>query len=153
MVGFEDLHRTQVGLASYGGVFCNYKAFIRGSFVQPLGVKFPLYAEFMGFIKSIEIACIKGWFLLWLESDSEVLVQKVRTHSALVPWSLRSRWMNRLHSLEGKTYRISHIFREGNSVADTMANIGFTLSDFTWLYSIPADVWFFHERNLEGSKV
>lgn len=70
----------------------------------------------------------------------------------MVPWSLKTRWNNCLDAIEGKTYIITHIFREGNMVADLIANKGFGLSDFTWWYSVMEAAMNAYNRNLECLK-
>lgn len=52
-------------------------------------------------------------------------------------------------ALKSKCYMITHIFREGNAVADSIANERFLLSDFTWWYSIPDAAMEAYLRNLE----
>lgn len=54
-----------------------------------------------------------------------------------------------MHALESKSFVITHIFREGNKVADKFAKEGFHLSDFTWWYSGPALAREDYSRNLE----
>ncbi|KAL5714562.1 hypothetical protein ACHQM5_016506 [Ranunculus cassubicifolius] len=48
----------------------------------------------------------------------------------------------------GRTYMVSHIYREGNYVADTLANMGLELVDFTWWYRIPWRAAKAYERNM-----
>lgn len=49
-----------------------------------------------------------------------------------------------------KTYMISHLCGEGNAFADTIANMGFSLTDFTWWYNVLNEAWPSYPRNLEG---
>ncbi|KAL5702944.1 hypothetical protein ACHQM5_028100 [Ranunculus cassubicifolius] len=102
----------------------------------------------MGFLRAIEIAMVKDWFPLWVESDSEILVRKIKERSVEVPWQLKTRWSNVLQGLQGKTFKVSHIHREGNYMADALANIGLTLTDFTWWYQMPDRASRAYERNL-----
>lgn len=99
---------------------------------MPLGIQTALFAEIMGFIKAIEIAVVKNWFPLWIETDSTALFHKVRTRSEDVPRVLKVRWRKCMNIIFSKRFKISHIFREGNGVANAMANVGLHLSDFTW---------------------
>jgi hypothetical protein len=46
-----------------------------------------------------------------------------------VPWNLRNRWRNALVKFKHLNSMISHIFRKGNQVADSLANFGCTLLD------------------------
>ena len=51
-----------------------------------------------------------------------------------VPWTYRNRWLAALDTLRTMTFRVSHIYREGNSVADALASLSF---DGSWISTIP----------------
>jgi hypothetical protein len=53
----------------------------------------------------------------------------------VVPWDLRNRWKNCM--LLALNLIRSHIFREGNSCADRLANHGHLIIDFTWWNFVP----------------
>jgi ribonuclease HI len=65
---------------------------------------------------------------LWLETDSELVVSAFKDPNRLVTWSLRNRWNNALGLIRHMNFVISHTFREGNAVADRLANHGLTLN-------------------------
>lgn len=69
--------RGQPGMSSCGGLFRICQGFAAGSFVMPLGIQTAMYAEIMGLIKAVELAHLKSWFPLWIETDSKSLVHKV----------------------------------------------------------------------------
>jgi ribonuclease HI len=77
-------------------------------------------------MRAIEIAADNGWRNVWLETDSSLVVLAFRKAS-LVPWKIRNRWNNCMHSITTMNFLISHIYRERNGCADTLANIGLTL--------------------------
>lgn len=147
-VNFDGAAQGQPGIAACGGIVRNYRGFVRGTFAAPLGIQTSMFAEIMGFLWAVKICRQKGWFPLWIESDSMVVVTKVQNKSMEVPWQLRTEWENCIQFLEGQQYRISHIFREGNAVADAMANEGLSLVDFTWWYGVPSIAGSFYTRNL-----
>lgn len=149
-VNTDGSARGNPGEAACGGIFRMSRGFVKGLFALPLGIQTSLFAEIMGFITAVEIASKKGWFPLWIETDSLVLVQKVRTQSFDVPWGVRVRWKKCLSILKDKTFSITHVFREGNQVADRMANYGHSLSDITWWYEVPDVAFNAYVRNLSG---
>ncbi|MCI23312.1 heat-shock protein, partial [Trifolium medium] len=53
----------------------------------------------------------------------------------IVPWNLRNRWGNCL--MLGLNICHSHIYREGNSCADRLANHGHSLDSFMWWDTAP----------------
>lgn len=75
------------------------KVFSRTSWLQTA-----IFAEIMGFIVAVELAELKGWFLLWIESDSIILVNKLISMSNDVPWIVRVRWGKFLDTLGSKNF-------------------------------------------------
>ncbi|GAU35943.1 hypothetical protein TSUD_394910 [Trifolium subterraneum] len=122
------------GNASCGGVFRNYNADFMFAFVDPLGVETSYFAELCGAMKAIEIAFDKNWLNLWVETDSSLVVAAFNNPSKPVAWPLRNRWRNVLFMLNHMNCMVTHIYREGNKVADLIANHGLSLSASTsWL--------------------
>lgn len=146
----DGASRGNPGYTIVGGVFRNFKALLRGCFVMPLGNQTKFYAEVVAFMISVEITPNKNWFPMWFESDSEILVSEVRSRSMNVPWRLKARWKNCMHPLRVKTYHISQIYKKGNVVADAMANVRFSLNDFTWCYEVTDRAISSYLRNLDG---
>jgi hypothetical protein len=72
---------------------------------------------------TIEIANMKGWPLLWVETDSR-LVTLAFKNVTMVFWHLRTRWMNCIELTKKMSFIIPHIYREDNQYADGIANIG-----------------------------
>lgn len=83
-----------------------------------------------------------------METDSTAVFHKVRNRSDEVPWVIKGRWRRCLKELFCRNFKISHIYREGNGVADVMANMGLTLSDFTWWYGVPNEAQKHYVRNI-----
>lgn len=95
----------------------------------------------MGFMLSIECAWDRGWHTLWMELDSIAVTQLVNSKSLKVPWYLRTKWVNCLYLLSHMEHKASHIFREGNTAADRIANYAIHLSSvITWWSSAPTFV-------------
>ncbi|CAJ2670958.1 unnamed protein product [Trifolium pratense] len=112
------------GNASCGGIFRNHEADFIYGFAEPLGVASSVFAELCGAMRAIEIAYQKNWRSLWLESDSTIVVSTFNNPSKPVSWALRNRWKNVLFMISQMNCIVTHIFREGNQVADLMANHG-----------------------------
>ena len=62
---------------------------------------------------------------MWLEVDSTLVLHFLKSPN-LVSWQLRVDWGNCLFRISQMQFRCSHIFREGNQVADAFANFGLT---------------------------
>ncbi|ESW06120.1 hypothetical protein PHAVU_010G021300 [Phaseolus vulgaris] len=70
-------------------------------------------------------------FWLWLESDS-ILVVASFTNPYIVPWCYRSRWKRYIAMSKCLTFKVSHIFREGNKCVDSLGSMGVDLKqDFS----------------------
>jgi len=87
-------------------------------------------------MRAIEIAYHKNWLNFWLESDS-ILVVNAFSNKSIVPSHLSNRWLNCMKLLASMNFVVSHIFREGNQCADSLANFGLTIQGlFSWESSI-----------------
>ena len=104
-----------------------------GRFSSELQVNSDLHAELLGVIIAIEQAQTRGWMHLWIESDSQLVIQASKSH-CIVPWDL----LNRRSNCFGLNLQLlfSHVFREGNSCADKLATLGHDCYDFSWWHTI-----------------
>jgi ribonuclease HI len=116
------------GEASCGGIFRNSNADFLLCFAEPLGYASSFLAELHGALRAIEVAHQMNWRNLWLETDSELVVSAFKNPDKLVSWSLRNRWHNALFLIRQMNFVVSHIFREGNVAADSLANHGLVLN-------------------------
>jgi ribonuclease HI len=104
-----------------------------------LGISFAFHAELLGVMNAIEIAHEKGWWNLWLETDS-LMVTLAYKSSFMVPWMLRNRWNNCMVMLKDMNFILSHIYREGNALADKLASLGFSYDGFNWFNVISKEI-------------
>ncbi|XP_058734065.1 uncharacterized protein LOC131605765 [Vicia villosa] len=88
-----------------------------------LGAKGPIFAELMAAILAIEEAMRRNVSSLWIETDSMYVVKAFKNCS-LVPWNLRSRWLVCWNYSLNINFMVTHIFREANFFADSLANLG-----------------------------
>lgn len=127
--------------ASASGIFRNNEGICLGCFAQNLGNTNAFNAKLMAVILAMETAFHKGCNHLWLETDSQLVCLALNS-SSCVPWILRNRWNNCLAFVRSINFTFSHIYREGNSCTDGMANIGLDLpiNNFAWYSSIPNNI-------------
>jgi len=106
-------------------VFRDWQAGFLGCFVQNIDHATPLEAEFSALMFAIEKAVEQNLSVVWLDSDSLMVVNAFNTNSdAGVPWRMRVRWNNCKQMANQLGYKCSHAFREGNMVADALAKNG-----------------------------
>jgi ribonuclease HI len=125
------------GNAACGGVFRDHNADFTFAFSEPLGVDSSVFAEMCGAMRALEIAFENNWLNLWLELDSSLVVAAFKNPAKPVAWPLRNRWKNVMSMISQMNCIVTHIFREGNSVADLLANYGLTSSVYTSWSSVP----------------
>ncbi|XP_062028853.1 uncharacterized protein LOC133744833 [Rosa rugosa] len=122
--------------AGCGGVFRGSEASFLGAFTKKVVVPCALDAELIAVIEAIRLACLKGWLNLWVEVDSLILLSFIND-PLKVPWRLRTQWKNCLHMSRQLNIHFSHIYREGNSVADKLATFGALHGDSVWWDVMP----------------
>jgi ribonuclease HI len=119
------------GNAACGGVFRDHHANFVFAFAEPLGIKTAYFAELCGALKASEIAYERNWFNLWLESDSSQVVAAFKNPKKPVAWPLRNRWKNDIFKMSHVQCIVTHTYREGNKVAELIANFGLSISEPT----------------------
>ena len=139
-VNIDGSARGAPGRSGCGGVFRTSRGFVKGCFSVFLGIKYAFEAELFGFMIAMEIAEKFGWNTLWLETDSTYVVLLVKNNSQKVPWRFRSRWIRALQFARKNNVRISHIYREGNCVADKLASMSITEDSNHWWFQAPEDL-------------
>ncbi|WJX14219.1 hypothetical protein P8452_04514 [Trifolium repens] len=119
------------GNAACGGVFRDHASDFIYAFAEPLGIVSSFVAEISGAMRAIEIAFQHQWHSLWLETDSSLVVAAFNNPHNLVAWNLRNRWKNTLLMVRQMNFMVTHIYQEGNQVADLLANYGLTSTVLT----------------------
>jgi ribonuclease HI len=130
----NDASKGNPGPLACGGIFRDNQANDLGCFASNFGICDAFSAELIGAITAIEIAQRRGWNHLWLECDSKLVTLTFKSQLA-IPWKLRNRWNNCLFLVRNMYFVVSHIYREGNRVADKLANLGFGINDSLWFDS------------------
>ncbi|XP_057790987.1 uncharacterized protein LOC131008105 [Salvia miltiorrhiza] len=110
------------GQIAAGGVFRDACCSVRGCFHIKGGLGYAFKAELLGVITAVQIANARGWNRLWIESDSTYIVRLLHSRSATVPWRFAALWDMVLDTLKSFQVHTTHIFREGNKVADILAH-------------------------------
>ncbi|KAK3204635.1 hypothetical protein Dsin_018681 [Dipteronia sinensis] len=87
----KQLQNPHGGVGGCGGIFLNYRAFVKGCFVIPFGQVFAFKAELLAASLAINFDWKYGWHQIWLERDSSFVVQLLFSGSEMVPWRRRRR--------------------------------------------------------------
>jgi ribonuclease HI len=119
-------------------------------FAEPLGINNAYVAELCGVMRAIEIAFEKNWNRLWIETDSLSVVTAFTCSDRQVAWSLRNRWKNVTLKARQMTVIVTHIYREGNQVADVLANHGLSLNSIVFWEDVPLFIRDCFIKNKQG---
>ncbi|XP_024172314.1 uncharacterized protein LOC112178392 [Rosa chinensis] len=119
------------------GIFRDKEGQFRGAFAKNVEALSAIDAEVLAVIEALRIAWVKRWAHIWLETDSMLVVQYFK-NPKLVPWRLRIAWSNCLFFTHTIHFRVSHTFREGNAVADALANHGALNAGYRWWDDLPS---------------
>lgn len=124
------------GMSGCGGIFRNSQAEAVCCFAEPIGISNSFTAELCAFMRAIAIAKHHNWHNIWIETDS-ALVLMASKHPEKVPWELRNRWCNSMVLFRHLNCMVSHVFREGNKVADALANHVVSLTSLSIWFDVP----------------
>ncbi|KAL6188353.1 hypothetical protein ACLB2K_039746 [Fragaria x ananassa] len=136
----DGLAKGNPGLAACEGVFRDYQGHFIGGFTTPIGHHNAFFSELLAVIIGIELAFQLGWQHVWLECDSTSVVECFSKSSFVPPWQLRTLWYNCVARTRSMSFFCSHVLREGNTVADRLANLGMSPSSWIWHASPPAEI-------------
>lgn len=112
------------GFASFGGIFRDYFGNCLCCFANSLGLSSFLEAELHIVIDVVDLAWEKGWNYFWIECDFSLDVLFLSSSYCWIPWHLHVLWFNCLALLSRMHVHVTHIFQEGNLVANFLANFG-----------------------------
>ncbi|KAF1878970.1 hypothetical protein Lal_00047642 [Lupinus albus] len=120
------------GLVGGGGIFRDSNGVLLACFASYLHLQDALFAELFAAMKAIRISYKRGWWNLWLECDS-TLVMDIFNSRSKAPWKLQNEWLLCMKEIAQMNLCIaqmnlciSYIHREGNSCANKL-----TLYDIT----------------------
>ncbi|XP_075473927.1 uncharacterized protein LOC142504980 [Primulina tabacum] len=111
--------------SSVGGVVRDSAGQVVLSFSEFIGVGTNVRAELWAVWRGLLIYSDLGLFPLWVETDSQISLQILRSRRC--HWDLHHTVTRILVLLRERAAHLSHIFREGNSVADALAARAHTL--------------------------
>ena len=126
------------GPSGCSGAFRIHRGFMRGCFSIPLGVGYAFEAELATTIHTIEFAWNYGWKHFWLESDFSYVVSILLARSLKFPICWRPVWSRVLGLIANMSFTVTHIYREGNYIADLLISRAPSIVCPTWWWSAPS---------------
>ncbi|KAH6781520.1 hypothetical protein C2S52_001729 [Perilla frutescens var. hirtella] len=123
------------GCMAMGGVFRTPDGSVTNYFHTDEGVGFAFLAELLAAITALEWAQRLALDFIWLEADSIYVVILLSSRSLEVSWILKARWRAVIHFIDSIHFCVSHIYREGNGIADLLSSN--SLQTGFWSFAIP----------------
>lgn len=136
-------------ISSCGGVFRDINSNTLLCFAEHTGMGNAFHAELCGVMRAIELAEQYNWSNLWLECDSAIVINAIK-NKTLIPWEIRNRWENCMYIISSMNFFATHVFREGNACADSLASLGLTLDHLKIWFDAPNCIKSSLARNKTG---
>lgn len=112
-----------------GGILRNDQGVVLAYYHQPSKEKNIMAIEAEAILLGIQIALKLNFPRIWIESDSQIVVDSLLGKHA-TPWQIQQSCWRIKGSLRGfEKWEISHSWREANRAADHLAKAGLTRSD------------------------
>lgn len=121
--------KGQASLAAGGGIFRDSSSNILLAFSTYFGPMSSLEAEGWALLQGLRLAQDHKFSNLQVETDSRILFLSL-TGQTLIPWRLRSLF-RLIWNFLPLIHSFAHIYREANTVADSLANHGFNSRNFS----------------------
>jgi ribonuclease HI len=123
-LNFDGASRGNPGVAGIGGIIRNWKGEIISKFSQPIKPTTNNMAECLAALEGLKICKRLNFPKLIIEGDSQIIINAIRTKK-MPNWILNSKIEEINHILESfPEILVKHTYREGNSDADNLANLG-----------------------------
>lgn len=134
-INFDGAAKGNAGPSGCGSVLRdNYGNFI-AAIALPLGSQNNHMAEVAGALYGIQLASDLNFKKIWVEGDSLNIINSLKGKNP-PSWTIENFIFKAQALISNCTKKfISHMYREGNTVADSLANVGIRLDDIMrWSY-------------------
>ncbi|KAK9267412.1 hypothetical protein L1049_009838 [Liquidambar formosana] len=127
-LNFDGSSKGKTGEASIGGVFRNHNAEFLLGYAESIGQTTSTIAEVAALRRGLELVLENGWGDVWLEGDAKTLVEIIVKRRRVKCPEIQ-RHINHINLIipEVNNCIVTHIYREGNRVADKFAQLGHQL--------------------------
>lgn len=126
-LNFDGASKFGSNNASIGGVYRNHEgAFLLG-YAECIGKATSSVAELVAARRGLELALENGWLSLWLEGDAKNVVDFVIKKRLRLKSKEDIKHAREIKDLVSQldVLNASHIYRQGNKVADKFAKMGY----------------------------
>lgn len=121
---------TNNGFIYAGCIVRNSLGYFVAAFSMMLGRGVALDAEILAAMHNVIFAHKKGWTNVWVETDSTIALKILKGSGRLIPWKIKYCWNEYEEVRNQISLQVSHIHREGNSIADLISKLHY---DHVWV--------------------
>ncbi|XP_035545131.1 receptor-like protein 7 [Juglans regia] len=127
------------GTSGVGGVIRDEDGRLLLAYSVPLGLGTNNFAEFSSLLEGVRRCHALGFYRVQIETDSQLVVNWIVKNKCPI-WYLEDFWEDLQEHLNSLEYTVTHIFREGNVVADFLAKCGAEglNSDWSDIHMLPS---------------
>ncbi|GAB2231470.1 hypothetical protein Droror1_Dr00010478 [Drosera rotundifolia] len=141
-LNYDGSCKGKTGKSSIGGVFRDHNAEFLLGYAESIGRSSSTMAELVALRRGLELTLEHGWTSVWLEGDAKLLVD-ILVKKRSVRSSEAQNHVDHIKNfmLELDDCMVTHIYREGNRVADKFAQIGHHLDKpKIWRHAPPNEI-------------
>ncbi|KAL0291297.1 UNVERIFIED_CONTAM: putative ribonuclease H protein [Sesamum radiatum] len=109
------------GISGADGILRDQSGKVIFAFQEPLGNATNNQTELSAIYRGLQICFSRGLHKIWIETDATAVIKLISAPQRGA-WNLQTTLQNISKILSQKEHKLSHIFREGNQVADFLAN-------------------------------
>ncbi|GLJ19309.1 hypothetical protein SUGI_0347620 [Cryptomeria japonica] len=138
-LNFDGASRGNPGIAGIGCAIHQDNGELIASINKPIGLASNNMAEFSALREGLIIAKSLKIKYLEIEGDSSLTINAVRTRE-VTNWKLKAEFKSILDLIKYfEETSVKHIYREGNSIADKLANLGADGNSYVFRKDSPMD--------------
>ncbi|XP_059076787.1 uncharacterized protein LOC131876037 [Cryptomeria japonica] len=133
-LNFDGAYRGNPGPAGIGTVIINSSRILLGGLYGSLGLATNNEAEIRALAAGLDLCVQRGLDKICFEGDSQIIINGV-SKSNFPNWKL-GKWVPHINkALESiNSFEFKHTYREGNKVADLLANMGIEKNNGTIIF-------------------
>ncbi|KAL0289915.1 UNVERIFIED_CONTAM: putative ribonuclease H protein [Sesamum radiatum] len=120
-LNMDGASKGNPGISGAGGILRDQSGKVIFAFQEPLGNATNTQAELSAIHRGLQICFSRGLHKIWIETDATTIIKLISAPQRGA-WNLQATLQNIRKILSQMEHKLSHIVREGNQVADFLAN-------------------------------
>ncbi|KAI3890630.1 hypothetical protein MKW92_050290 [Papaver armeniacum] len=151
-LNFDGSMKHKSGLGSIGGVVRNHKGDFLLGYSEPIGKTTSTMAEITALRRGLDLALENGLYNVWFEGDEKRLLEIIANQIPVGPVEIQKR-VKIINSIlpEFDNYKMTHIYKQGNTTADALAKMGHQLNKpCIWRVRPPKEVLRLVQNDADG---